>query len=69
MKRIRKISEAVLKLSFSAVLLYLFFIVLGAQRQTLMPYDVDLLLEYCAQSCTCALAGGALMDYILKDEE
>lgn len=68
MKLTYGIIEKLIKIFMSAVIIQLFFIVIGAESGEYMPYTVREMLEYCAASATVSLGGGLFMEYILKNE-
>ena len=64
-----KFSQNLIKIFFSAVIIQLFFISLGAEKGDILQYTVISMLEYPAASTVCSIGGGLLLEYILKKSE
>ncbi|MBQ4066579.1 MAG: hypothetical protein IJD22_02925 [Clostridia bacterium] len=64
-----KNAENIIKLLFSAVILQLLFVSLGCEQRLFSPFSVIYILEHSAAAAMCILGGGALFEYILKDQK
>lgn len=69
MKLTYRYTEILMKVLFSAVILHLFGIALGAGEGCFSPLLVTEMLEYSAAGAMCACGGGLLLEYVAKREE
>ncbi len=63
-----KALEALIKIFFSAIIIQLFVVCLGAGNGCFTPGEVLSMLEYSCASCVVSLGGVVLLEYVLKSQ-